>query len=464
MPVRRGDALRPGDAGYDEARQVWNGMIDRRPALIVRAADRDDVASAVRLARDEGLVLAVRGGGHSVAGHSTCDDGIVLDLSRISDVRLDPATRRVRVGGGALLRDLDRATQEHGFVVPSGQVSHTGVGGLTLGGGTGWLMRRYGLTVDSLRSAEVVTADGEVVRTDTEHHADLFWALRGGGGNFGVVTEFEFETYPLGPEVVGGMLLYPLDRAAEVVAFCRDVMESAPDELTTFPVLITAPPHPPFPPALQGRPVLALGAVYAGTVEEGLRAVEEIRATGPALDLLGPMPYVVLQSMLDESVPHGLHHYNHSDYLAELPDAAIHTLVDLYSRVPSPRAQIITARMGGAIERVAPDATAFPHRDARYLLWIVNMWEPGEDPEPNISWGREVAAALAPYVTGAVYVNALGDEPHRVRAAYAANWDKLVDVKRRYDPGNLFRLNANVPPLSRRIASEPSSAASVSLP
>ena len=447
MLATRGDVLRPGDPGFDEARRVWNGMIDRRPALIVRASDRDDVAAAIRLARAEGLTLAVRGGGHSVAGHSTCDGGLLLDLSRISAVRVDPSTRRVRVGGGALLRDLDRATQEHALVVPAGHVSHTGVGGLTLGGGTGWLMRRFGLTVDSLRAVEVVTADGEVVHADDGRDADLFWAVRGGGGNFGVVTEFEFEAHPLGPEVVGGMLLYPLDRAAEVIAFCRELMASAPDELTTFPVLITAPPQPPFPPALQGRPVLALGAVYAGPVDDGMRVVEELKATGPALDLLGPMPYVALQSMLDESVPHGLHHYNHSDYLADLPDGAIHALVELYARVPSPRAQLITARMGGAVEQVPASATAFAHRDARFLVWIVNMWAPGEDPEPNIAWGREVAAALQPYATGAVYVNALGDEPDRVRAAYGANWDRLVSVKRRYDPDNVFRLNANVSPL-----------------
>jgi FAD/FMN-containing dehydrogenase len=446
MLTTTGDVLRPGDTGYEEARRVWNGMIDRRPALIVRAADVDDVAAAVRLARDEGLPLAVRGGGHSVAGHSLCDDGLVLDLARLCHVHVDPAARRVRVGGGALLGQLDRATQEHALAVPAGHVSHTGVGGLTLGGGTGWLMRRFGLTVDSLRAAEVVTADGELLRASDDENPDLFWALRGGGGNFGVVTEFEFEAHPLGPQVVAGMLVYPLDRAAEMIAFCRGLMASAPDELTTFPVLITAPPQPPFPPELQGRPVLALGAAWAGPVEEGLRGVAELKASGPALDLLGPMPYAALQSMLDESVPHGLHHYNHSDYLDELPDAAIDTLVEHYARVPSPRAQLITARMGGAIERVPPGATAFAHRDARYLVWIVNMWGPGDDPEPNIAWGRELAAALKPYASGAVYVNALGEEPHRVRAAYGANWERLVELKRRYDPDNVFRLNANVSP------------------
>jgi FAD/FMN-containing dehydrogenase len=449
MQTTTGDLIRPSDADYETARRIWNGMIDRRPALIARPRTVDDVAAAVLLARDEKLPLAVRGGGHSVAGHSTCDGGLVIDLSRLANVHVDPAARSVRVGGGALLGGLDAATQEHGLVVPSGHVSHTGVAGLTLGGGTGWLMRKYGLTVDSLRSAALVTAAGEVVRASEDEHPDLFWALRGGGGNFGVVTEFEFEAHRLGPELVAGMVLYPLVEATDALARCRDLMADAPDELTVFPVFVSVPPQPPFPKELHGRPVLALGAAYAGPIEDGLRVVEPLRRLArPAFDLLGPMPYLALQTMLDESVPHGLHHYNRSDYLAELSDDAIATLVDHVGRMTSPLAQVITGCMGGAVERVPSDATAFPARDAGWLVWIVNMWTPGEDPEPHLEWGRAFADAMHAFASGGVYVNALGeDEPFdRVRAAYGGNWDRLVEVKRRWDPENLFRLNANVRP------------------
>jgi FAD/FMN-containing dehydrogenase len=301
----------PGDPAYEQARRVWNGMIDRRPALIARPAGAEEVVHSIAYARAEGLAVAVRCAGHSVPGHSSVDGGLVIYLAaHLGGVDVDAATRRVRVGGGALLGTLDRATQQHGLVVPSGHVSHTGVGGLTLGGGTGWLMRRYGLTIDSLCSAEVVTADGEIVRASVEERPDLFWALRGGGGNFGVVTELEFEAHPFGPELVAGMLVYPLAQAREVLGFVREWMEQAPDALTSFPVFITAPPQAPFPPKLQGTPILAVGVAFAGPIDEGMRALEPLkRFAAPELDLAGPMPYVALQTMLDASVPHGLHNY-----------------------------------------------------------------------------------------------------------------------------------------------------------
>ena len=443
------DVLAPGDDGYEQARRTWNGLIDRRPTLIARPHNAAEVAAALLHARDRGLPLAVRCGGHSIPGHSTVDDGLVIDLStHMNAVSVDPQTRRVRVQGGALLGALDRATQEHGLVVPSGHVSHTGAGGLTLGGGTGWLMRRYGLTIDSLRGTQIVTADGELISASENEHADLFWALRGGGGNFGVVTEFEFDAHPLGTQLVAGMLVYPLAQAREVLGIVREWMESAPDELTSFPVLVTAPPQPPFPPELQGAPVLAVGVAYAGPIEDGQRALEPLKTLAPpALDLAGPMPYLALQTMLDASVPHGLHNYNRAEWLDELTDAAIDMLVGTFEHVSSPLSQVILARMGGAVARIPNDATAFPHRQARNLLWIVSAWKPDQDPEPHLDWGRATADAMKRFATGGVYVNALGDEPtERVRSAYGANWQRLSEIKRRYDPGNAFRLNANITP------------------
>jgi FAD/FMN-containing dehydrogenase len=309
-------------------------------------------------------------------------------------------------------------------------------------------MRRYGLTIDSLVGVQVVTADGDVVRSGEEEHGDLFWALRGGGGNFGVVTEFEFEAHPLGTELVAGLLAYPLARARDVLAFVREWIEGAPAELTTFPVLVTAPPTEPFPPELRGRPMLAVGVAYAGAIDDGIRALEPLRRFAPpALDLAGPMPYLALQTMLDAMAPHGLHNYNRAEWLGDLADEEIGVLVDHVERISSPLSQVILARMGGAVEAVPCDATAFPHRRARNLIWMVTTWRPGEDPEPHLAWARSLAQAMQPFAAGGVYVNALGDEPlDRIRAAYGDNWDRLRRIKRAWDPDNVFRLNANIPP------------------
>jgi FAD/FMN-containing dehydrogenase len=447
-PTDLADVLTRADEEYEQARKVFNAAVERHPALIVRPRSAAEVAAAVRYARKQRFALAVRCGGHSIPGHSSVEGGLVIDLAtHLGQVRVDPATRRIRAGGGALISALGEAAQEHGLVVPVGHVSHTGVGGLTLGGGTGWLMRRYGLTIDSLRSAEVVTADGEILRASEDDEPDLFWALRGGGGNYGVVTEFEFEGHPLGRELVAGMLAYPLEQAHEVLAFTRDWMEEAPDELTTFPVLVTAPPEPPFPPELQGRPIVAVGVAYAGPADDGMRALAPLkRFAPPALDLAGPMPYLALQSMLDATAPPGLHYYNRAEWLDELDDAAIATLVEHFERVTSPLSQVILGRMGGAVARVPADATAFPHRQARNLLWIVCGWTPGDEAEPHLAWAGEIHRAMQPFAAGGVYVNALGDEPDRVRSAYGANWPRLVGLKRRYDPENVFRLNANIRP------------------
>jgi FAD/FMN-containing dehydrogenase len=443
------DVVTPEDPDYEQARRLWNGLIDRRPALIAHPSGPDEVARAIGYARAEGLPLAVRCGGHSVPGHSSVDGGLVIDLSaHLGGVEVDAETRRVRVGGGALLGALDRATQQHGLVVPSGHVSHTGVGGLTLGGGTGWLMRRYGLTIDSLRSAEIVTADGNVIRVSEDEQPNLFWALRGGGGNFGVVTEFEFQAHALGTELVAGMLVYPLAQAREVLGFVREWMETVPDELTSFPVFVTVPPQPPFPLELHGAPVLAIGVAYAGPTDEGMRVVEPLkRFAAPTLDLAGPMPYLALQTMLDASVPHGLHNYNRAEWLDELGDDAIASLVEHVERISSPLSQIILAPMGGAVARIPSEETAFPHRQARNLLWIVSAWRPDEDAEQHLEWAREIGNAIKPHAAGGVYVNALGDEPaDRVRSAYGSNWQRLTEIKRRYDPDNVFRHNANIQP------------------
>jgi FAD/FMN-containing dehydrogenase len=443
-----GDVVRPSDPRYGASRRVWNAMVDRRPALIVRPRTASEVATAILAAREAELEIAVRCGGHSLSGQSMSEGGLTVDLSAMSAVSLDPVAATARVGGGALLNDVGEAAAPHALTMPFGHISHTGVGGLTLGGGIGWVMRRYGLAIDSLRSVELVTAEGEVVRASEAENPDLFWALRGGGGNFGVVTEFEFDLHPFGPEALAGMIVYRLEDAPEAVRFCRDFMETAPDALTVFETFMTVPPQAPFPPELQGRPALALGIVYAGAIEEGERVVRPLREFGrPALDLVGPMPALAIQQMLDPTAPHGMRNYSRSHWLAELPDAAIDEQVRRHAGVPSPMSLIINARMGGAVERVPREATAFAHRDAKRLLLVVSAWWEGDD-EEQIEWCRGVFDAMTPHSTGGVYVNFLEDEGEkRVQAGYAGDsWRRLVAAKDRWDPDNIFHLNANIPP------------------
>jgi FAD/FMN-containing dehydrogenase len=444
-----GGTIEPGDRGYDSARRVWNGAIDRRPALVVRPDDTADVAAAISFARQRALTLAVRGGGHSVAGHSTCDDGLVVDLSAIRHVEVDARARRARVGGGALLGDLDRATQRHGLAVPAGQVSHTGVGGLTLGGGIGYLTRSLGLTIDSLEAAKVVTAAGDVVRADADHNADLFWGLRGGGGNFGVVTEFEFRLHPVGPLVTAGVFAYSFERAREVLRASREVMDDAPDELSVHEILITVPRHDPFPRELQGRPAVFLVPVHVGSEETARADLAPFRELAPAFDLVGPMPYVALQSMIDHDNRAGLGHYSRSHWLAGYEDELIDILVDGFGTARSPMSHVITARMGGAITRVGAQETAFRHRDAHGLLWILGYWpDPDGDPAPHRDWVDGLFDGAAPFSSGGTYVNGLEDEgPARVRAAYGGDtFARLAALKRCWDPDNVFRVNQNIPP------------------
>jgi FAD/FMN-containing dehydrogenase len=445
-----GELVTPGDSTYEQARRVWNGSIDRWPAAVARCRDGDDVAAVVTSATRLELPLSVRGGGHSVAGHSTCDDGVVLDLSPIRQVAIDPRTRRARVSGGALLGDLDEAAQKHGLAVPAGQVSHTGVAGLTLGGGVGYLMRPLGLTIDSLRSASVVTAAGEQVTASEDENPDLFWALRGGGGNFGVVTEFEFDLHRVGPLIYAGVLVFPLARGGEVLRASRALMADAPDELTIHEVLITLPHHPPFPTELQGTKAAMLVVAHLGTEEQARADVAPLRELGPSFDLLGSMPYLALQTMIDEDTRHGLGHYSKSHWLAGFDDELIDLLVERLGRATSPMSHLITARMGGAVERVPADATAFRYRSASNLLWVIALWEDATDAGgEHRAWVNEVMDAAAPFSTGAGYVNAIeGDEDAaRVQDAYGEDtYARLRQVKRRWDPENVFRLNANIPP------------------
>jgi len=437
----------PSDPGYEAARRVWNGSIDRRPALIVRCRDAEEVAGALAYARKQELLVAVRGGGHSIPGHSVCDDGIVIDLSPMKAVEADLDRSTARAQAGVTWGEFDRATQELGLATTGGQVSTTGIAGLTLGGGVGWLMRKHGLACDNLLSVELVTADGERVTASEHENPDLFWGLRGGGGNFGIATSFEYQLNPLGP-VLAGFAVHRAARAVEVLRQVRDHLAEAPDELTTFLVLFHAPPEPPFPADLQGKLVLAVAPCYAGPLEQGEQVVAPLRALGPpGLDLLQPMPYTALQTMLDASVPPGLQHYEKSDFLGELSDAAIDTIVAHSLEMTSPLSQVIVAQMGGAVRRVDMEETAFSHRDAGFFYIVAPFWTEPAEADVHVAWTRNFWEAMRPFARG-VYVNFLGDEgEERVRAAYGeATYERLVALKNRFDPTNVFRLNQNIPP------------------
>jgi FAD/FMN-containing dehydrogenase len=437
-----------GDAGYHDARRVWNASIDRSPALVARCADERDVAAAVRCARRSGVPVAVRSGGHSFPGLSVCDDGVVIDLSPMKAVHVDPEARTVRVQAGVLLGELDRATQEHGLAVPAGIVTHTGVAGLTLGGGIGWLMRKYGLTVDQLTGVDLVTAEGELVRADAGENEDLFWGVRGGGGNFGVVTEFRFRAHPVGPTILAGPIFWPMERSHEVLRFYRDWIAEAPDELMTIVVHRKAPPLPFVPAELHGRLVIAIVCCYAGPVDEGERLIAPLRRFGaPVIDACAPKPFVDHQAMFDPSYPHGWWYYMRACDVAELTDDVIDTTVDHSLRIRSPRTAFPIWQRGGATARVGEDDTGFGPRGGGYTFNITAATEGPEGFEAEREWVRNFWTALAPHHTS-VYVNFLMDEgEERVREAYgAATYDRLKALKRRYDPENVFRLNQNISP------------------
>lgn len=446
----RGALLRQGDEGYDGAREIWNGMIDRRPALIVRCTGPADVIDAVRFARTHSLLVAVRGGGHNVAGNALCEGGLMIDLSLMKAVWVDPEAGTARVQGGATWGEVDREAQAFGLAVPGGIVSTTGVAGLTLGGGIGWIQRKYGLTCDNLLSVDLVTADGEFVTASPGENPDLFWSLRGGGGNFGIVTSFEFRLHPLGPIVMAGMVLHPMEKAREVLEFYRDYVADAPDELTAIPVLRIAPPAPFLPEEIHGQPVAGIAVCYTGSVQEAGPVVQPMKEFGPPqVDLVAPKPFTAHQIMFDATSPAGWNYYLKSEYLTDLSDGAIDAIVEHAARITSPQTVIPCFHLGGAISQVGKDETAVGHRDAAYAFNIAPAWTEPDGSEKHIEWTQEFWKALQPFSAGGAYINfQSGDEGEdRVRAAYGdAQYERLEAMKNKYDPTNFFRLNQNIKP------------------
>ncbi len=427
----RGQLLRPGDDGYDGARKLWNGMFDRRPALIARCAGASDVMRAVNFGRDNRLPLAVRGGGHSFPGHSVCDGGLVIDLSAMKAIRVDLGARSARAQPGVRWIEFDHETQAFGLATTGGIASDTGIDGLTLGGGLGWLSSKCGLTVDNLISADVVTADGRMLTASGTENQDLFWGLRGGSGNFGVVTSFEYQLHVVGPAILGGMVAYPLGRAKEVLRFYREFTKTAPDDLTTYAAFINPP---------GGETVVALICCYCGPLDKGEQVVRPLRSLGSAAqDLLGPMPYVAQQRLFDDGFPAGSHYYTKGGSLADLPDEAIEIFAEYAATKPSPQSGVLVQTVHGAASRVASDAMAFPHRRLPYAPVIVSQWLDAAESEKNVAWARDFWKALQPFA-GGVYVNDLShDDADRVRTSYGASYERLTALKKTYDPDNLFQ-------------------------
>jgi FAD/FMN-containing dehydrogenase len=447
----RGTVALPGEDGYDPARSIWNAMIDRRPSLVVRCLGAADVINAVTLARDEKLLVAIRSGGHNIAGNAVCDGGLLIDLSLMKSVHVDPASRTARVEPGATLADFDKEAQGFALATPLGINSTTGVAGLTLGGGFGWTTRKFGLTVDNLISADVVTADAQLVRASDNENQDLFWALRGGGGNFGVVTSFEFKLHPLGPEVLSGLIVHPFDKAGELLPEYRRIAKEAPDELTTWIVMRKAPPLPFLPAEWHGKEVLIFAACYSGDMKEGERAMKGLRALGkPIVDVISPHPFTGWQAAFDPLLTPGARNYWKSHDFTDLPDAAIKVILDAVRTLPSPECEVFIAHVGGAMARVAPDATAWPNRSAHFIMNVHTRWRDRAQDQACVAWARRLFDAAAPFASGSVYVNFMpDDEEDRVEKAYGANYRRLAETKRRYDPHNLFRMNQNIRPPGR---------------
>ena len=445
----RGELVLPSDAGYETARRVWNAFIDKRPALIARCTGVADVIRAVEFAQKHQLSVAVRGGGHNVAGYGTCDGGMVIDLSTMRGIGLDVVRRRATAQAGTTWGDLDHETQAYGLATTGGMVSTTGLAGFTLGGGIGWLMRKHGPACDNLLAAEIVTAGGRVVRASADENSDLFWGIRGGGGNFGIVTSFEFRLHPVGPMVMAGPTFYPADQAGELLGFYREWVRGVPDELTTVLSLATAPAAPFLPKAIHGRRVAIVISCFAGELQDAARVLRPLREFGsPVADLIRPMPYEALQSLVDSDWGPGAHNYFKSGYLERLDDAAIETLLRWHARVESPHSEIHLHHFGGAVARVAEGETAFAHRRAPYLLNVLARWTDRAQSETNIDWARNLHRSMTPFGTGGVYVNFLGEEgDDRVRAAYGRDtYERLIKLKNTYDPSNLFRINQNIKP------------------
>jgi FAD/FMN-containing dehydrogenase len=445
-----GPVLGPDDPGYDVARRIWNGLIDRHPAVIVQCIGTADVVAAVNFAREHDLLLSIKGGGHNVAGNAVNDGGLVIDLSLMRGVHVDPATRTVRAQGGATWADMDRETQLFALAVPGGVVSTTGIAGLTLHGGAGHLRRKHGLSIDNLLSVDIVTADGVLRRASASENEDLFWAVRGAGSNFGAVTSFEFQAHPVGPEIMVAALFHPLEAIKEIVPAWRDYMASAPEELSAIALCWSVPPGEPFPPEHHGKPVVVIAGAYAGPVDEGEPFVQQLRELGqPLIDLSGPWPWLGLQSGFDALFPKGGLYYWKSRALAELSDAAIDDIADFASRRPSPLTDIIMWHQGGAMSRVTETDTAYGGRDAGFLVTGEASWDDPAVTEDAIAWGRDFWDAMGRHSTGGLYLNfpGFGEEKEAlVRAGYGANYDRLAALKAQYDPENLFRMNLNIAP------------------
>jgi FAD/FMN-containing dehydrogenase len=445
-----GALLTAESAEYDELRAIWNAMIDRRPGLIAQCAGAEDVARAVEFGRQNGLLTSVRGAGHNIAGNAVADGALMIDLSGMKKVEVDAAKRTARVEPGATLGDIDQATQAHGLALPVGINSTTGIAGLTLGGGFGWLSRKHGLTIDNLMSAELVTAAGDRVTVSESENPDLFWGIRGGGGNFGVVTSFQFELHPVGPEVLAGLIVHPFKDAADVLRNYREFAASAPEEVSAWIVLRKAPPLPFLPEEVHGTEVVVIAVLYNGEVAEGEEALKGLREIGkPIADVIGPSKFVDFQAAFDPLLTPGARNYWKSHDFAELSDGAIDLVIDYTGKLPTPQCEIFLAHLGGAVSRVPADATAYTHRDAEFVLNVHTRWdEPGED-KKCVAWAREVFDKSARFATGGVYVNFMPqDEAERVGEAYGSNYERLVQLKNKYDPGNFFRLNQNIQPTS----------------
>ena len=444
-----GELLQSSDHGYDEARAVFNGMIDRHPAVIARCSGVADVIAAVNFARERDLVISVRGGGHSVPGYAVCDGGVMIDLTPMKGIWVDPETKIARAQAGVLWGEFDRETQQFGLAVTGGRVPSTGISGLTLGSGSGWIERKLGLTADSLISADVVTADGRFLTASEEEHPDLFWGLRGGSGNFGIVTSFEFKLHDFGPIVYGGLLAFPRPAAGEVTRVLRDVMADAPDDLAVNLAFITAPPEPFVPEEARGQPAVGLVICWSGDIDEGEQMVKPFRDLGPVLDIVGPIPYAQgLQRLIEPGNQPGLLNYWKADFLDELTDEAIDTLIEQVNKARSPLSQVIVEPLGGAIARVDEDAMALGNRHAAYAYHCISMWQDPSESDVHVGWAKDLAAAMDRFAVPGVYLNYTSDQEQdeRVRSTYGPKYERMVALKDKYDPDNVFCMNANIKP------------------
>ena len=444
----KGNIFVPDDSGYDEARQIWNAMIDRRPAVIAQCVQADDVPPIIQFARKNGLELSIRGAGHNIAGNALCDNGVMIDFSRMKTVRVDAGKRRAYVEPGATLANFDEAVQAHGLATPVGINSTTGIAGLTLGGGFGWLTRKYGMTIDNLVSVDMVMADGKKLRASQNENADLFWAIRGGGGNFGVVTQFEFQLFPVGPEIVAGLIVFPFNQARQVLTKYRQFVNSAPEELNVWVVLRKAPPLPFLPENVHGKEVVVLPIFYSGAVAEAEKLIAPLRTFGDAVgEHIGPQPYVEWQKAFDPLLTPGARNYWKSHNFTELADGALDSVIEYAGKLPSPQCEIFIGLIAGAANRVAPGAMAYGHRDAKFVLNVHGRWDDAKDDQKCIGWARDFFKTSAPYASAGAYVNFMTEEEgDRVAAAYGSNYNRLVQAKKRFDPDNVFHLNQNIKP------------------